>query len=181
MPRKPPISTQSPESEWRWDSSRSIWLQWNESSASWVINHKPLPRWFIDNNGTIPASMFLRLWAKSVSWDELQQQIFWLSVPELQLLAERLTLECRQCGVKPPDMLPTTTVQTTLPVSEWLEEGLVTRIEGAEVSTQVSDQTTPYDPMQALFDAQKNRSEKGLTDSRPFFQTVEQGKFTAKH
>ena len=66
-------------------------------------------------------------------------------------------------------------------MSEWIEEGLVTPIEGVEISTQPTEQITSYDPMQALFEAQKNHAEQGLSDSRPFFQTVEQGKFTAKH
>ena len=67
-----------------------------------------------------------------------------------------------------------------MPVSDWMAEGLVTPIEGVEISDQSLEQTTSYDPMQALFDAQKNRAEQGLSESRPFFQTVEQ-KFTAKH
>ena len=98
-----------------------------------------------------------------------------------EMLAEQLTFECRRCGVEPPEMLSSDPIQPTMPVLDWIEEGLVTPIEGAEISAQSSDQTTAYDPMQALFDAQKNRSEQGLSESRPFFQTVEQGKFTAKH
>lgn len=179
MQLKPPTNPKS--SEWTWDASRSIWLQWSESSNSWVSNHKPLPRWFIDNGGTIPASIFLRLWKDATSWDDLHQQIFWLSVSELKRLAEQLTFECRRCGVEPPEMLSSEAMQTPMPVLDWVEEGLVTPIDGAEISTQSSDQAAAYDPMQALFDAQKNRSKEGLSESRPFFQTVEQGKFTAKH
>ena len=176
---KQPTNTRS--SEWRWDTSRSIWLQWSESSNSWMHNHKPLPKWFVEHNGTIPGSVFLRLWKEATSWNELHQHIFWVSISELKLLAEQLALECRRCGVEPPEMLTAEVVTTTIPVSEWLEEGLVDRIEGVEVSIHSSDQRDSYDPMQALFEAQKKRVQQGLPESRPFFQTVEQGKFTAKH
>ena len=179
MPLKQPTDTTS--AVWQWDATRSIWLQWNEAFGFWVVNHKPLPDWFIQSSGTIPASIFLRLWKQSTSWDELHQQVFWLSVSELKRLAEQLAFECRRCGVEPPEMFPSEVLSVTIPVSDWIEEGLVTPIEGVEVSTPSAEQTTSYDPMQALFDAQKNRAEQGLTDSRPFFQTVEQGKFTAKH
>ena len=167
--------------EWRWDPSRSIWLQWSESSNSWLHTHKPLPKWFVEHNGTIPGSVFLRLWKEAASWDELHMEIFWVSIAELKLLAEQLAIECRRCGVEPPEMLSSEERQVSIPVSEWLEEGLVSRIEGVEASIPSSEQETPYDPMQALFEAQKKRSRQGLPESRPFFQTVEQGKFTAKH
>ena len=179
VPPKRPTNTRS--SEWRWDASRSIWLQWSESSNSWMSTHKPLPKWFVEHNGTIPSTVFLRLWKEAASWDELHMEIFWVSISELKLLAEQLAIECRRCGVEPPEMLSSEERLSSIPVSEWLEEGLVSRIEGVEVSTHSSEQTTPYDPMQALFEAQKKRSSQGLPASRPFFQTVEQGKFTAKH
>ena len=35
-----------------------IWLQWNTESKTWLVNHKPLPQWFIDTSGTIPPSFF---------------------------------------------------------------------------------------------------------------------------
>jgi hypothetical protein len=146
-----------------------------------VANHKPLPQWFIEAEGTIPASTFLRLWKEAIYWNDLQQHLFWLSLSDVQLLAEQLAFECRRCGVEPPEMLPFDAVRFNVPVSEWLKEGLVESIEGVEVSSFYSEQMPTYDPMQALFEAQKNRPEKGLSESRPFFQTVEQGKFTAKH
>lgn len=179
VPVKPLTNIES--SQWRWDPKRSTWLQWSEIAKSWVANHKPLPQWFIEADGTIPASVFLRLWNQASSWSDLHQHLFWLSLPELQLLAEQLAFECRRCGVESPEMLSSDVIQTTIPVSEWLEEGLVSRIEGAEISTHASEHMTTYDPMQALFEAQKKRNEQGLSESRPFFQTVEQGKFTAKH
>ena len=176
-----PTNTNVESLDWRWDTTRSTWLQWSEESKSWVANHKPLPQWFLEASGTIPASIFLRLWKQASSWSELHQHLFWLSLPELQLLAEQLAFECRRCGVESPQMLSSDVVQTTIPISEWLQEGLVSRIEGVEVSTHSSEHVTTYDPMQALFEAQKKRNEQGLSESRPFFQTVEQGKFTAKH
>ena len=178
---QPKLPTNTRSSEWRWDPSRSIWLQWNESSSSWMHNHKPLPKWFVDHNGTIPSAVFLRLWKEAASWDELHMEIFWVSISELKGVAEQLAIECRRCGVEPPEMLSSEGRHATIPVSEWLEEGLVSRIEGVEVSIHSLEQTTPYDPMQALFEAQKKRSSPGLAESRLFFQTVEQGKFTAKH
>ena len=77
---------------------------------------------------------------------------------------------------EPPSQLPFENGGVGLPLSEWLDQGLVVPIEGIEDSVVPDSSDSAYDPMQALFEAQEKRSDKGLTESRPFFQTVEQGK-----
>lgn len=170
-----------PQVEWRWDSMRSTWLQWNKESKTWVVNHKPLPQWFIDANGMIPASLLLRLWQGATSFSDLHKHIFWLSKLEVHQLLDHLTTECHRYGVEPPAPLSLDDMVGKMPVSEWLEQGLVVPIEHPEASVSSDDPESTYDPMQALFEAQKKRSDQGLLESRPFFQTMEQGKFTAKH
>ena len=100
---------------------------------------------------------------------------------ELQQLLEHLTFECKRFGVKAPSPLSSDDEMENVAVSEWLEQGLVVPIERADNSLPSDDSDSAYDPMQALFEAQEKRSDQGLPESRPFFQTVEQGKFTAKH
>lgn len=168
------------ESTWRWDDKSSRWQQWDTESEAWVFNHKPLPQWYIDAEGSIPTSMFLRLWKSSNDWSELHQNIFWLSLIELQDIAEQVALECRKYGVEPPENLPVREIVSipSMDVVELMNEGVVTPIEGREVS--ITPENCGYDPMQALFEAQKNKTNQ-VDGPRPFFQAVEQGKFTAKH
>jgi len=172
-----PVST---EPTWRWNSNASRWEQWATELQTWVFSHKPLPQWYIAAEGTIPHSIFLRLWKNAKDWSEFHQSIFWLSLDEIQSIAEQLTLECRKYGVEPPANLPVRGVNLapSMNVVELLELGLVTNIEGRDVS--ITPEDSGYDPMGALFEAQKNRASQA-DGPRPFFQAVEQGKFTAKH
>ena len=170
-----------PQVEWRWDSMRSVWLQWNKKSKIWVYNHKPLPQWFIESGGVIPASLLLRLWKDAASFVELHKHVFWLPKSELQQLLDHLATECQRHGVEPPVPLPLGDMGLDIPISEWLDQGLVVPMEHTDASLILDESESTYDPMQALFEAQKKRSDQGLPESRPFFQTVEQGKFTAKH
>ena len=176
-----PKDSQDVHDEWRWDSLRSRWLQWNPESKVWVANHKPLPQWFIDAGGVISASVLFSLLKESTSFGEVHKQVFWLSKFELQELLDHLVISCKQYGVEPPSLLSLDDKIGEIPVSEWLEQGLVVPVECAEPSVPSDNSGTTYDPMQALFEAQEKRSGGGLPESRPFFQTVEQGKFTAKH
>ena len=170
-----------PQDEWRWDSVRSLWLQWHTESKTWVANHKPLPQWFVDASGMIPASLLLQLWKEATSFSELHKHVFWLSKVELQQFLDHLTTECQRYGVEPPSPFSVDDKIGSLVVNEWLEQGLVVPIVQGEISQSSDDSESTYDPMQALFEAQKKRLDQGLPESRPFFQTVEQGKFTAKH
>ena len=183
VPVKPLTKERQQESpsEWRWDSTRSVWLQWHVESKTWVVNHKSLPQWYIEANGTIPASVLLNLWKEVTSFNALHQQIFWLSKLELQQHLDHLVTECQRYGVEPPPPLSLDNAIVDVPVSEWMEQGLVVPIERTVASMSSTNSDSTYDPMQALFEAQKKRSDQGLSESRPFFQTVEQGKFTAKH
>ena len=169
------------QDEWRWDSVRSIWLQWHTESKIWFANHRPLPQWFVDNSGMIPPYVLLRLWKEATSFGELHKQLFWLSKVELQQLLDQLTIECKRFGVEAPSPLSLDDGLENVAISEWLEQGLVVPIERVDDSLPSDDSESAYDPMQALFEAQEKRSDQGLPESRPFFQTVEQGKFTAKH
>lgn len=170
----------SVEPAWRWNSKASRWEQWAAELQTWVFDHKPLPQWYIDAEGTIPHTIFLRLWKSATDWSELHQSIFWLSLEEVQSIAEQLTLECRKYGVESPANLLMRGVDPapSMNVTELLESGLVTQIEGCEIS--IMTEEPGYNPMEALFEAQKNRASQA-DGPRPFFQAVEQGKFTAKH
>ena len=172
---------QEPQIDWLWDSTHAHWYQWDAESKIWVRNHKALPQWFIDAGGEIPASMLLHLWKEAKCFTELHQQIFWLSEFELQQRLDHLTTECKRFGVEPPSPLSFDDRMSNIPIAEWLEQGLVIPIQRVENSLSSDESESAYDPMQALFEAQKKRSDQGLPESRPFFQTVEQGKFTAKH
>ena len=114
-----------PQDEWRWDSVRSLWLQWHTESKTWVANHKPLPQCFVDANGMIPASLLLQLWKEATSFSELHKHVFWLSKVELQQFLEHLTTECQRYGVKPPSPFSVDDKIGSLVVNEWLEQGLV--------------------------------------------------------
>ena len=92
--------------EWLWDPKRAHWLQWDAESEVWVANHKPLPQWFIDAGGEIPASILLRLWKDAKSFNDLHKELFWLSKVELKQLMEHLINECERFGVEPPSPLP---------------------------------------------------------------------------
>ena len=166
---------------WSWDSQRSLWLQWSPKSEAWVVNHKPLPQWFIDADGKILASELLRLWKEASSFNDLHQQVFWVPKSELLQLLDHLNLQCQYYGVEAPPQLPMDNLAESLPVSEWLDDGLVEAVKPNDTPTSSVEESAKYDPMQALFEAQKRRLTQGLTDSRPSFQTLEQGKFTAKH
>ena len=170
----------SVEPTWRWNSKAARWEEWSAELQTWVFNHKPLPQWYIDAEGTIPYSIFLRLWKNAKDWSELHQNIFWLSLDEVQSMAEQLTVECHKYGVEPPPNLPVQSVDSSpyLDVMALLESDFVTQIEGREVS--ITPEDSGYDPMQALFKAQENKASQ-VDGPRPFFQAVEQGKFTAKH
>ena len=106
----------------------------------------------------------------------MRQHLFWLSISEIQELAVGLEAECLRIGVRTPILLESGIEGETVVLHEWISEGLVESITDASI-----DEEGNYDPMRALFQAQSKRRHNNSSDSRPTFQTLEQGKFTARH
>ena len=164
------------QKKWQWNLTLSHWQCWDDESQVWISDHHPLPAWFLDTGGVIPKTEFLRFWNLSSTWNEMRQHLFWLSISEIQELAVGLEAECLRIGVRTPAMLESGMVNETVVLHEWVSEGLVESIKDAPV-----DEEGNYDPMRALFQAQSKRRSIESSDSRPHFQTLEQGKFTARH
>ena len=164
------------QKKWQWNLSLSHWQYWDDKGQIWISDHHPLPAWFLDTGGIIPKTEFLRFWNLSSTWNEMRQHLFWLSISEIQELAADLEVECLRFGVKTPAMLESGIEGETVVLHEWVSEGLVESMKDAPV-----DEEGNYDPMRALFQAQSKRRSNEASDSRPQFQTLEQGKFTARH
>ena len=164
------------QKKWHWNLTLSHWQYWDEEGQVWVSDHHPLPEWFLNTGGVIPKTEFLRFWKLSSTWNEMRQHLFWLSISEIQELAVSLEAECLRSGVRTPLMLESGIEGETVVLHEWMSEGLVESIKDAPI-----DEEGTYDPMRALFQAQSKRQSSDSSTSRPHFQTLEQGKFTARH
>ena len=161
--------------QWRWDSGRTLWQRWCPEVEQWVSEHRSLPQWFIDAGGVVSSRRFIELWVQSSSWNELHQALFWWSADELQAKMDDLTDKLLKMGIQPPPMLSVSTSSNESDIESLMEEGVLSSLDGQPVNSEGG-----YDPMQAIFQAQSKRQEQ-LSGSRPQFQTLEQGKFTARH
>jgi hypothetical protein len=168
------------QKKWRWNLSLSHWQCWDDGNQIWISDHHPLPSWFLNAGGVIPKIEFLRFWNVSSTWNEMRQHLFWLSISEIQDFAVELETECFRIGVRTPSLLGSGVESgiegDNVVLSEWIAEGLVESMADAPI-----DEDGNYDPMRALFQAQSKRQKSDSSDSRPQFQTLEQGKFTARH
>ncbi len=86
-----------------------------------------------------------------------------------------LTERLLTIGVQPPPIFNVSTLSTVSDIEDLLEEGILSSLDDRPV-----DSDGGYDPMKAIFQAQSQRQEQ-MDTSRPQFQTLEQGKFTARH
>ena len=70
----------------------------------------------------------MSLWKEATSFGKAAQTTVWLSNLELQQLLDNLTFECKRFGVKAPSPLSSDDEMENVAVSEWLEQGLVVRL-----------------------------------------------------
>lgn len=170
----------SSESEWHWDVRRSIWLRRDRDTLQLIPDHRPLPEWFVNEAGTISMEMFLRLWNESSSFSELHQQLFWLSFAELQDFSRDILSQLHENGLMPSRQLAVESIDEAENIRHLIDSGLLMTVpDSSESVYDVGERE--YDPMRALFEAQESRGQDLTDTNRPFFQSVEQGKFTAKH
>ena len=114
-------------SEWRWSEIDYEWQRLHPREGVWVSDHRPLPRWFIEESGVVTDSRITQIWEESDSFVELKKQLFWMSFAELKRRLDNLITKSQE------------------------EDGPILTHSGN------SQESVIYDPMQAVLDSQRYR------------------------
>ena len=172
--------------KWQWSPDAMRWEFWDSKAKCWLPDHPKLPQWFVDAGGTVTLTTFLKIWMESSDWHSLHQKLFWMHSDELNDWMLKIHGICVRNGWEAPEIFECPSPPVAM---DWVSEGLVAvagstdvdtnelGIEQPAVCTEAVTAESVYDPMQALLRAQSQRFE----EPRPMFQTVEGGRFRARH
>lgn len=99
-------------------------MQWRRQKAtgSWVEDNPPLPKWARESSGFVPAERFIRMWVAAPSLSALKQELFWMSLEDIESQAMLLSDWLEDSGFAP---LSPKLLWESAPLSDEVLAGLV--------------------------------------------------------